>query len=202
LDQGFEEFEMSQKWYMKRDGKTVGPIASAKMKQLAGAGRISPETRLKLGNDGGWVVASKVEGLFADAVVDQKNPRTLQCELVSPAADLEATESQPESDVPSAMLPEQAGSANPYQSPASAHRLEAVHASGVPKENEPGIAKAFLTIWFRPRQTIRWAIDHRPGRDAILLVMLAFSLKFFDNVLSGEARSIAPVLSGCLERTW
>lgn len=77
---------MSHTWYVKHNGKTVGPITSAKWKQLVGSGRIIPETQLRLGDDGKWVVASKVRGLLAGSAVDQKNATTVQSEILGDRA--------------------------------------------------------------------------------------------------------------------
>lgn len=56
---------MSQSWYIKCNGKTMGPIGSAKLKPLARMGKIAQKTPLRQGDDSNWEVASKVKGLFA-----------------------------------------------------------------------------------------------------------------------------------------
>ncbi len=58
---------MANEWYVRIGEKEYGPFASAKLKQLADAGKISPETLVRLGTDGKWVPASKVKGLFESA---------------------------------------------------------------------------------------------------------------------------------------
>lgn len=55
---------MSLSWYVQHNGKTVGPVSAAKLRQLAEAAKISPKTRIRPGEDGDWVNASRVKGLF------------------------------------------------------------------------------------------------------------------------------------------
>ena len=76
---------MSQTWYVKQNGKTFGPIAPARLKQLSSTAKINPETRLRLGDDGNRVLASKVKGLFAASAVSQENATRVKPQHVSPA---------------------------------------------------------------------------------------------------------------------
>jgi TM2 domain-containing membrane protein YozV len=55
---------MSRSWFVEHKGKIVGPVTSAQLKQLASASKIGRKTRVRLGEDGEWVSASKVQGLF------------------------------------------------------------------------------------------------------------------------------------------
>jgi hypothetical protein len=53
---------MSQQWYVQTAKGNAGPFAPAKLRQLAEAGKITPETRLSL--DGSkWVRAASIKGL-------------------------------------------------------------------------------------------------------------------------------------------
>ncbi len=53
------------------------------------------------------------------------------------------------------------------------------------------LVEAFRTIWFQPRLTMRWLIDERDPREAILLISIVFGLKYLDNVLSSNDTPIA-----------
>lgn len=56
---------MAHEWYIQHGGKTYGPLAAAKMKQLAAERKITPETPVRRDSDQDWVPASRVQGLFA-----------------------------------------------------------------------------------------------------------------------------------------
>ena len=56
--------EMSHTWFVEHKGKTFGPMSSAQLKKLASASKIGRKTRVRLGDEGQWVPASKVQGLF------------------------------------------------------------------------------------------------------------------------------------------
>ena len=56
---------MAHDWFVKRGEKTYGPFTSAQLKKLAGEGKVSPSTEIRLGENGGWSQASRVKGLFA-----------------------------------------------------------------------------------------------------------------------------------------
>lgn len=43
---------MSQAWYVRHNHKTYGPFTPGKLKQLAGAAKISKATEVRLGEDG------------------------------------------------------------------------------------------------------------------------------------------------------
>lgn len=51
-------------WFVRKGDKTHGPFTSHQLKQLAGQSKIGPETKVRRGNDGQWVAAQKVKGLF------------------------------------------------------------------------------------------------------------------------------------------
>lgn len=59
---------MSQVWYIRHNNKTFGPYTPAKLKQLAGTAKIATATEVRLGDDGKWVPAGKVKGLFQQVV--------------------------------------------------------------------------------------------------------------------------------------
>ncbi|QDT52316.1 hypothetical protein Pan44_03250 [Caulifigura coniformis] len=64
---------MSKQWYYEAMGAPVGPITSTELKACVLARRISPETRIRLGDDGKWQTADRVKGLF-DAPVTPPAP--------------------------------------------------------------------------------------------------------------------------------
>jgi len=55
---------MAQNWFVTLDGKEHGPLSSSQLKQLAGQGKVSPDTDVRQGSSGKWVPAAKVKGLF------------------------------------------------------------------------------------------------------------------------------------------
>ncbi|MGC1274166.1 MAG: DUF4339 domain-containing protein [Planctomycetaceae bacterium] len=58
---------MAQQWYAQLDGRTLGPFPAKKLRDLANAGTLVPDTQLRIG-DGAWFRATRVKGLF-DATV-------------------------------------------------------------------------------------------------------------------------------------
>ena len=58
---------MANQWYVQHGGKQYGPMTSANLKKLATEGKIGPATSVRVGTDGAWVTASRVQGLFAAA---------------------------------------------------------------------------------------------------------------------------------------
>ena len=56
---------MANEWYVQHGGKQYGPMTSANLKKLAAEGKISPNTTVRLGSEGTWVPAARVQGLFA-----------------------------------------------------------------------------------------------------------------------------------------
>lgn len=64
---------MGQAWYLKHNGKTAGPVTSSQLKQLAAQDKITPQTRLRTGDDGDWIRASKVKGLFPSTKIVNRN---------------------------------------------------------------------------------------------------------------------------------
>lgn len=65
---------MANEWYVQHGGKEHGPITSATLKKLAGDGKITPITNVRLGAQGNWVPASRVQGLFSAAQVNSLPP--------------------------------------------------------------------------------------------------------------------------------
>ncbi len=54
---------MAREWFVRVDGREIGPLSSAQLKQLAATGKIGPDSELRL--DGGkWSRAARVDGLF------------------------------------------------------------------------------------------------------------------------------------------
>lgn len=55
---------MQANWYVKLNGRTLGPLSFSKLKALAEAGRISGRTWVREGTVGDWVAACDVSSLF------------------------------------------------------------------------------------------------------------------------------------------
>jgi hypothetical protein len=53
-------------WYYARDDKQFGPVSASELKQLADAGRITPEDLLWREGMEAWTTAINLRGLFAD----------------------------------------------------------------------------------------------------------------------------------------
>lgn len=51
-------------WYYEAMGQETGPLSSAALKELADSGLLTPDTRVRMGAAGAWVVARQVKGLF------------------------------------------------------------------------------------------------------------------------------------------
>ena len=54
---------MPQEWYLMSEGVVKGPVSAKQLRALAEAGRLSPVDRVRR-NEGQWVEASHVKGLF------------------------------------------------------------------------------------------------------------------------------------------
>src|SRR5271166_5279117 len=54
---------MSSEWYLMAEGVVKGPVTAKQLRGLAEAGKLSPMDRVRR-NDGQWVEASRVKGLF------------------------------------------------------------------------------------------------------------------------------------------
>ena len=55
---------MANQWFLQHGGKQYGPLTSAQLKKLAGEGKIGPASQVRLGAEGNWTPASRVQGLF------------------------------------------------------------------------------------------------------------------------------------------
>ncbi|HEX3725318.1 MAG TPA: DUF4339 domain-containing protein, partial [Pirellulales bacterium] len=64
---------MANEWYVQHGGKQYGPLTGANLKKLAAEGKITPTTSVRLGGEGAWVQASRVQGLFAATAAPTNN---------------------------------------------------------------------------------------------------------------------------------
>ena len=55
---------MLKQWYFQVMGSEVGPVPPSVLREKALAGQIQPDTLVRLGRDGRWVAAERVNGLF------------------------------------------------------------------------------------------------------------------------------------------
>ena len=55
---------MANQWYVQHGGKLYGPMTSTNLKKLADEKKISPTTQVRLGTEGTFGPASRVQGLF------------------------------------------------------------------------------------------------------------------------------------------
>lgn len=56
-----------QLWFVKHRGKEQGPFSPKQLKHLAESGKITPENEVRMGNDGDWMAAAKIKGLFGSS---------------------------------------------------------------------------------------------------------------------------------------
>lgn len=55
---------MAQSWFTKVNGVEAGPFSSSGLKGEAQGGRITPDSLVRRGDDGEWVPAQRIQGLF------------------------------------------------------------------------------------------------------------------------------------------
>ena len=55
---------MAAQWFAKVCGEVLGPMSPAQLRELARRGAIQPDTSVRKGTDGNWVLAERVKGLF------------------------------------------------------------------------------------------------------------------------------------------
>lgn len=55
---------MAHEWYVQHGGKLYGPLTSTQLKKLAADSKIAATTQVRLGAEGNFVSASRVQGLF------------------------------------------------------------------------------------------------------------------------------------------
>ncbi len=55
---------MLKQWYFQVMGSEVGPVPPNVLREKALSGQIQPDTLVRLGRDGRWVAAERVNGLF------------------------------------------------------------------------------------------------------------------------------------------
>lgn len=64
-------------WFYKLMGEEIGPISSTELRTLAQRGTISADTPVRKGQNGTWIPANRVQGLFStsDADIKGDSPR-------------------------------------------------------------------------------------------------------------------------------
>ena len=55
---------MATSWFVRGGGKVYGPLDSSKLKQLVADGKIDQTTEVSQDQNGPWVAAGKIKGLF------------------------------------------------------------------------------------------------------------------------------------------
>lgn len=55
---------MANSWFVRGGGKVYGPLDSSKLKKLVAAGKIDQTTEISQDQNGPWVSAGKIKGLF------------------------------------------------------------------------------------------------------------------------------------------
>ena len=65
------------KWFVQRNGKTVGPLSSSQLRAKAAAGEICTDTPVRKAETGDWVAAHHVRGLFPETSQPHRTPSAL-----------------------------------------------------------------------------------------------------------------------------
>jgi len=75
---------MSTKWYYSSSSVgQVGPLSASEMKRLALSGKIKPDTFVRKGEDGEWVLAQKIKGfVFEGDAIDAKSLTVAEPDIV------------------------------------------------------------------------------------------------------------------------
>ncbi len=68
---------MAHQWYLQHGGKQYGPLTSAQLKKLAGEGKIGPASQVRLGAEGNWTTAGRVQGLFPAKPQGEASPKVV-----------------------------------------------------------------------------------------------------------------------------
>ena len=78
---------MATEWYYQGENGSFGPIDSADLKSFAAIGEITPTTLVRKGNDGEWVTAKNVKGLFTQTppVVEKPSPQEIATPVAVPS---------------------------------------------------------------------------------------------------------------------
>ncbi len=63
---------MSNDWFYQLMGVEQGPVSGGQLKQLADVGKIATDSMVKRGEQGSWVTADRIQGLFNQTGVPQK----------------------------------------------------------------------------------------------------------------------------------
>lgn len=153
-------------------------MTAAKLKQLAVAAKIDAKTQLRLGTDGPWIAAERVKGLFPASTTEDLRAKSTNSEQVRSDEGLATPDEQTNQHESSHG---RSGPAHPYQAPHPIDQSGTEDASTRDMDSKRSLEVALRTIWLKPRQTIRWLIAERPGRDAIVLAMLTGGVRVIDD---------------------
>jgi len=104
---------MRQSWYYQQLGENRGPVSGTDLRALARKGAIGPDTLVKPNKDGGWVMASRVAGLFqpTEAAPSKAEDESDSITITHMLGDVQK---------PAPVQPQTPGAAEPVRYPASA----------------------------------------------------------------------------------
>src|SRR5580704_15798615 len=74
---------MSDQWYCSRNGKQVGPMSEAQLRQSAAVGKLQPTDLVWKQGMGEWTPAQKLKGLFPPAAPNPQLPPPLPAAALS-----------------------------------------------------------------------------------------------------------------------
>jgi hypothetical protein len=88
---------MAAEWFVRIGDVAKGPISSEMLKQLAQKGKLTPTMLIRKGDSGNWIPASRVKGLFPQAVPETPQP---VAEVTPPAVETTPEPVEPEAVAP------------------------------------------------------------------------------------------------------
>ena len=72
----------SRQWYIQYNDSVLGPFSSNQLRQMAERSQITPNVKVRVGENGKWRQASSVKGLFSNSTL-AKNSSSSSSELSS-----------------------------------------------------------------------------------------------------------------------
>lgn len=136
------------KYFMRRKGRTFGPLEFEKLQRLANEGRLSQLDAIRTDSNPDWVSASTVDGLFGD---DNSHDLSDEGYAASLLAEMDSSESgepdrpfipEPETTVPSA----EAGPEGEFESTLNAQALATLPPLPVPKARDDKPRKVAVDV--------------------------------------------------------
>jgi hypothetical protein len=104
---------MSEGWFCKIGEKKVGPLSVQQLRAIVARGQLRPEHMVRRGDDGPWVPAGRVKGLFRDQPSDGAAAKPAQNKPVARPANLPTAQAAPNPPAKEAAKPAAQAAAAP-----------------------------------------------------------------------------------------